>query len=53
MRFGVRQESLSIFFFAPNRRCDLVYLRFGVRVCIAAVPRVNVNKEGTEFIELL
>jgi hypothetical protein len=40
-------------FFALNRRCDLVYLRFGVqiRVCFAAVPRVNLNKKGTEFIE--
>jgi hypothetical protein len=32
LRFGVRQESLPIFFFAPNRRCNLMYLRFGVRV---------------------
>jgi hypothetical protein len=41
--------------YVPNRRCDLVYLQFGVqfrvRVCFAIVLRVNFNKEGTAFIE--
>jgi hypothetical protein len=60
MRFGVSAiwcptRITFYLFFAPNCRCNLVYLRFGVRfrvrVCFAAVLRVNLNKKGTEFIE--
>jgi hypothetical protein len=39
LQFGVQQQSLPIFFFAPNHRCNLVYLQFGVRLCVRTANR--------------